>query len=183
MELTCWEADARVASLDEIMNWCLQHHAVDHMLVGMRLDQVGNKWRYHDPEAGEFLQSQFGSYILTGFQASEWPGTRLLVQPGFVFVLTFNEEVKELILRTQPSLSKWQHGEDPPLPEDICLFRETASHPILVTRTHDLDAWVISDKDPKLQGFRKIDIPPNKFFPQDKYFCRKFKKRNTGRSR
>ncbi len=183
MELTCWEADARVASLAEIMNWCLQHHAVDYMLVTMRLDQVGNKWRYHDPKAGEFFQSHFGTYILTGFQVAEWPGTELIGHPGFVFVLTFDEEVKELILRTQPSLDKWQHNENPPLPEDICLFSESASHPVLVTCTHELNAWLISDKDPKLQGFKKSDIPADKFFPQEKYFCRKFKKRNTGRSR
>lgn len=173
-ELRCWQADARVALLDEIMVWALEHHAADHMLVALRLNQVGNKWRYADPQAGEFFQSQFGSYIVTGFQAAQWPGTELLGHPGFVYVVKFNAEVKELILRIQPSLAKWQHHENPPLPEDICLFREGDAHPALVTRTHDLDAWLISHTKPELQGFTKSNIAPEKLFPKGKYFCRKF---------
>ena len=179
MELTCWEADARVAALDEIMVWALEQHAVDHMLVALRLDQIGNKWRYADPQAGEFFQSQFGSYILTGFQAAEWPGTELMGHPGFIYVVKFNEKVKDLILRIQPSLAKWQRNETPPLPEDICLFREGDSHPVLITCTHELYAWLITNKKPTLQGFRKSNIPPDKLFPTGKYFCRKFKQRKT----
>lgn len=177
MELTCWEADARVAALDEITVWALERH-VDRMVVALRLNQIGNKWRYAEPKAGEFFQAQFGSFILTGFQAAEWPGTELIDHPGFVYVVKFDEEVREVVLRTQPSLAKWRHNENPPLPEDICLFREADSHPILITRTHDLDAWLISDKEPELQGFRKSNLQPEKLFPRSKYFCRKFDQSN-----
>jgi hypothetical protein len=180
MELTSWQADARVAVLDEIMVWALEHYAVDHMLVALRLIQIGNRWRYADPQAGEVFQSQFGPYILTGFQAAQWPGTELFGHPGFVYVVRFNEEVKEVVIRTQPSLAKWQHGENPPLPEDICLFREADSHPVLVTCTHGLDAWLISHEKPELQGFRRSNISPEKLFPKGKYFCRKFNKGTAG---
>ena len=181
MELTCWEGHADEASLDEIMSWCLEHGSVDRMLVALRLHQVGNKWRYADPKAGQFFQSQFDPYILAGFQADEWPGTRLLGAPGFVYVLTFNEEVKEVVLRTQPSLAKWQHGEKPPLPEDVCLFRESSSHPVLISSTHNLVAWLLSDKNPDMRGFKKVSFPPGQLFPKGNYFCRKYKKRKTGR--
>jgi hypothetical protein len=176
MQLTCWQADARTASLSEIMSWCLRHHAVDRMLVALRLEQVGNKWRYSDQAAGENVKSLFDKYILTGFQASEWPGTELIGHPGFVYVLTFNEDVRNIILSTQPSLEKWQDGENPSLPEDICLFKESDLHPILVSRTHDLDAWLITDKKPELQGFSKSTIRPEGLYPKGKYFCRKYNK-------
>ena len=181
MQLTCWEADARVVSLSEIMSWSLEHHAVDRMLVALRLQQVGNKWRYVEPRAAELFHSQLGSYVLTGFQAAAWPGTELIGHPGFVYVLTFDKQVMEIVLRTQPSLAQWQHSENPSLPEDICLFRESASHPVLITRTHDLNAWLISETKPEPQGFKKKTIPPAQLFPAGKYFCRKYKQRTTRR--
>ena len=181
MTLTCWEADARVVSLSETMRWCMEHHGVDRMLVALRLTQVGNKWRYDEPKAAEFFRAQFESYIVSGFQVIEWPGTILIDHPGFVYLLDFNEEVKEVVLRVQPSLAKWGDGEDPPLPEDICLFKESASHPVFVSRTHDLVAWLISDTEPNLQGFRKSRIPPAKLFPTGKYFCRRYKPTKTRR--
>ena len=182
MTLICWEGDARVVSLSETMRWCLDHHGVDRMLVALRLEQVGNKWRYEEPKAAEFFTSQFGPHILTGLQAAEWPGTILFDHPGFVYVLAFNEEVMELALRIQPSLAKWDDGENPPVAEDICLFKESASHPVLVSRTHDLVAWLISDTEPNLQGYRKSNIQPAKLFPTGKYFCRKYKPTKTRRS-
>jgi hypothetical protein len=177
-QLICWEADAHAASLSEIISWCLRHHAVDRMLVALRLHQVGNKWRYSDLAAGENLQSLFGKYILTGFQVSEWPGTQLFGPPAFVYVLTFNEDVKNIILNTQPSLTKWKRGENPPLPEDICLFKESDSNPILVTCTHEPYTWLITDKRPDLQGFRKIKMSPEALFYKGKYFCRKYDSKN-----
>jgi hypothetical protein len=181
MELTCWEANTDEASLNEIMSWCLKDHSVDRMLVVLRLYQVGNKWLYTEPKAGEFFQVNFGSYILSGFQAGAWPGTKLLGAPAFVYVLTFNEEVRQVVLRIQPSLTKWQHKENPPLPEDICLFRESDSHPVLVSSTHDLVAWLLSDKTPDVQGFKKTSLRPSSFFPKGKYFCHKYEKRKAGR--
>ena len=181
MQLMCWEANARVVSLSEIMSWSLEHHAVDRMLVALRLQQVGNKWRYEEPKAAEFFHLQFGSYVLTGFQASAWPGTELIGHPGFVYVLDFDEQVMKIVLRTQSSLAGWQHSENPSLPEDICLFRESASHPTLISRTHDLNAWLISETKPEPQGFKASTLSPARLFPAGKYFCRKYKKRNTDR--
>ncbi|HKY27373.1 MAG TPA: hypothetical protein VJM12_05440 [Pyrinomonadaceae bacterium] len=181
MPFNCWEADARVVSLSETLRWCLDHHGVDRMLAVLRLTQIGNKWCYDEPKAAEFFESQFSSYILTGFQAAEWPGTILIDHPGFVYVLAFDEEVKEAVLRVQPSLAKWEDGENPPLPEDICLFKESATHPVLVSRTHDLDVWLISDTEPNLQGFIKSSIPPTNLFPTGKYFCRTYKPTKTRR--
>lgn len=180
MELTCWEADTGRISLSEIINWCLVNHSVNRMLVVLRLNQDGNRWRYANPEAGEFVQNSFGPHIITGFQAAEWPGTKSR-EPAFIYVLNFNEEVKEAVLQTQPSLAKWQHGEQPTLPEDICLFRESDAHPIFLSSTHHYLAWLLSNRVPVLEGFKKTDFASSSFFPQGRYFCRKFQKRKTGR--
>ena len=176
MKLTCWEAYAKDASFEEIMTWCLEHHSVDRLLLVLRLDPVGNKWRYANLKAGEVLKSQFGPYIITGFPAIEWPCTTL-TQPAFVYVLRFNEEVKEVVLRTEPSLGKWEHVTPSALPEDPCLFKEGDPNPVLVSTTHQNLAWLLSDRTPNLPGFKKTNYAPETFFPSGKYFCSKYQKR------
>lgn len=175
MNLTCWEALAKDTSFEEIMTWCLEEHSVDRLLWVLRMDPVGNKWRYADFKAGEILKSQFGPYILTGFPAIEWPGTQG-AQPAFVYVLNFNEEVKQVVLRTEPSLAKWHHLSQRSLPEDPCLFRQSDAHPIFVSVTHENLAWLLTDRTPKLHGFEKTTFEPQTFFPSGKYFCRKYQK-------
>lgn len=160
------------------MDWCLVHHAVDRMLLVLRLQQEGNKWRYANPKAGAFVQTCFGAHILTGFQADEWPGTQAS-EPAFIYVLTFNEDVKRAVLQTQSSLAKWQHSEEPPLPEDICLFRESDTYPIFLSSTHNLLAWLISTRTPELHGFKKTNYPAASLFAQGSYFCRKYRRRKN----
>jgi hypothetical protein len=174
MTVTCWESFAHDASFAEIMRWCLKHHAVDHLLLVLRRQQIGNKWRYADEKAGERFHSTFNPYVVTGFATQEWPGTKAS-EPAFVYVLNFNDEVRELVLQTEPSLEKWLHSGHS-LPEDPCLFRASDSHPILVTSIHHDVAWLISDKNPDLKGFKPAAYPPSSLFPEGKYFCRKYKK-------
>ena len=38
-----------MASLSDITRWCLGERGVDRMLVALRLEQHGNKWRYSSP--------------------------------------------------------------------------------------------------------------------------------------
>jgi hypothetical protein len=175
MALICWESFTHDTSFEQIMTWCLEHHAVDRMLLALRRHQVGNKYEYDDLKAAELLHSTFGSYIRTAFPTLEWPGTRASA-PAFVYVLNFNEEVKELVLKTEPSLEKWLHLGQSSLPEDPCLFKESDSHPILVTSIHHATAWLLSEKTPDVPGFKKTNFPPDSFFPEGKYFCRKYKK-------
>lgn len=174
MTITCWQSFAHAASFEEIMTWCLEHHSVDHMLLVLRRHQVGNKWRYADEKAGERFHSTFDRYVVTGFPAYEWPGTQAH-EPAFVYVVKFNEEVKKVVLRTEPSLKKWQHSAESSLPEDPCLFRESDPHPILVTTIHHDVAWLLSEKIPDLSGFKKTDYSPRELFPEGKYFCRRNK--------
>ena len=175
MTVTCWESFAHEASFDEIMTWCLKHHSVDHMLLVLRRQQVGNKWHYANPEAGERLHSIFDNYVVTGFPTEEWPGTKSS-EPAFVFVLKFNEEVKRVILQTEPALKNWLHSNELALPEDPCLFRKSDPHPIFVTSIHHDVAWLLSEKKPALPSFKRTDFSPRSLFPEGKYFCRPYKK-------
>ena len=172
MTLTCWESFARDASFDEIMTWCLKQHSVDHMLLVLRRQQVGNKWRYAEPKAGERFHATFDRYIVTGFAAREWPGTKA-TEPAFIYVLRFNEEVKEVVLQTEPSLENWLHSGPVSLPEDPCLFRESDANPIFVTSIHHDVAWVLAETKPDLAGFKKTNYSPRSLFPDGRYFCRK----------
>lgn len=171
-----WELDARTADLDEITSWCLREEGVDRMLVALRLERHGNKWRYLSPAAGERVRLLFGRHVITGFQASEWPGTQLSGHPGFVYVIRFDEEVRDILLNTEPSLSGWLHNSPTPLPEDICLFKDSDAHPTLLSVTHESRAWLISDRDPPVRGIRPSRFRLDELFPPTKYFCRKYKR-------
>lgn len=47
---------------------------------------------------------------------------------------------------TKSYLSDWKQSNDPPLPEDVCLYREGEAWPVLVSVTHDGDAWLYDDE-------------------------------------
>ena len=158
------------------MTWCLKKHSVDHLLFVLRREQIGNKWRYANPEAGERFHATFDPFVVTGFAAQEWPGTKSSA-PDFVYVLRFDEEVKELVLQTEASLKNWLHSGATPLPEDPCLFRETDPHPIFVTSIHHDVAWLLSETKPELPSFKRTEYSPRSLFPEGKYFCRKYKTR------
>lgn len=174
--MNSWELDARAASLGEITSWCLRERGVDRMLVALRLERRGNKWRYASPAAGERVTLLFGPHIITGFQASEWLGTQLSGHPGYVYVIRFDEDVRDGVVNTEPSLDKWLHNRPDPLPEDICLFNEADPNPALVSVTHEGRAWLISDHTPAIAGIHPSKFRLDELFPSTRYFCRKYKR-------
>ena len=69
------------------------------------------------------------------------------------------------MIATQKYLSGWKQSNDPPLPEDVCLYREGEDWPVLVSVTHDGDAWLFDDK-PDAKFVRAPEIPlPNDLVP------------------
>ena len=128
-------------------------------------------------EARQRLRQLFGSYMVTSFRASAWPGTEVIGSPGLVSVIRFNKSVKEILLLTQPDLQKWLHYTQPSLPEDICLFKEAAVHPSFVSVTHEGQAWLISQQEPGLPGIKESAHRAKSLFFDGPYFCRKYQKR------
>jgi hypothetical protein len=67
----------------------------------------GKGKRRFAPDSVEInVQQKFGKFVIAGFWASAWPGTELVDHKGRVFVTTLDEEVKDLVVRTQPEWTK-----------------------------------------------------------------------------
>ena len=81
-----------------------------------------------------------------------------------VFLIEFDESIAELILRTQPDLTKWLQRSSPPLPEDICLFNSTADTPTLVSVSHEDLFWIIAEQKPELAGVRESKTRPEALY-------------------
>jgi hypothetical protein len=99
-----------------------------------------------DPRVADSVATIFGKCILRAASAKAWPGTELIEHVAKVYVIAFNVDIQEQMIRTQKYLSGWKQSSDPPLPEDICLYRDGDPWPMLVTVTHDGDAWLFDDE-------------------------------------
>ena len=176
-----WKIKTEKASLDELLQWARREGKVDHLLLAMRLEPTGNRWRYANQQAGDRLKLLFGPFIRKSFYASAWPGTEVMGVPGEVTALQFNQKVQYTILKTQPNLNKWVHSSVLSLPEDLCLFRSGASWPSLITVTHEKQAWLIAPERPSLPGISESDLQPNQFVYEDEYFCRRYLGRSSQR--
>lgn len=118
-----------------------------------------------------------GPHVRECFLASGWPGTELFRQASLVYMLTFNENVKDLVVQVEPNLNKW-NAFDAGLPEDLCLFRLGEPHPIFISVTHEGLAWLLTNKKPTLQGVSLEKVVDSEKLRHEsmafpgKYFCR-----------
>ena len=170
----CWSVDLKVQPSRELFSWCLNQQRVDRMLVVVRMEQQGDRY-VSAPELKQLPKTLFGSSVLEEFLASAWPGTELTGHANNsarVFLIRFDESIAEVILRTEPDLTRWLHSSSRPLPEDICLFNSSADTPALVTVTHEELAWVIAEEKPALAGVRETRVRPDELYWTGKYFCR-----------
>ena len=176
----CWSLNLHLQPSRELLSWCLEQQSVDRMLVVVRMEQDDKTQAYSTPRNLEQLpRILFGTNVLEDFRASAWPGTELIGHPAHVFLVKFDESVAEVVLRTQPDLSKWRHVGNPPLPEDICLFNSSADTPTLVTVTHEELAWIIAEQDPNLMGVRESNVRVDELVWDGKYFCLDRKRKLT----
>ena len=65
-----------------------------------------------------------------------------------VYEVAFDPSIIETMARLGPRLEDWQMSSSPPLPEDPCLFSRSADWPVLVSVTHEGDAWILSEERP-----------------------------------
>jgi hypothetical protein len=185
MKPTCWKVDTRTVSLRELLPWCLSHHEVDRMLV--ILPPSPSRWRYDQQDRDRVgavydrTNLLFGSYILEKLPVSAWPGTELIGGVASAFVIEFNEKVKDVMLSVEPDLCKWRLNTQPPLPEDICLFKAADSYPAFISISHERLAWLISEKRPDLSGVsmekEKYRPKPEALIFSGKYYCRQAHKK------
>lgn len=134
--------------LELVFSWCLRERAVDRLLFSMRLYR--NPKGRELPETGveEVVASIFGDKILERIKARRWPGTELIGHDGVVFRVSFDESLVKPMAELGERLSNWRHSNRPRLPEDPCLYRNGDEWPVLVSVTHERDAWIISESRP-----------------------------------
>jgi hypothetical protein len=153
----------RGARLTDLLTWSLQMHSVDRLLVTARLTHDKKQQSLMKPSVEKAVDSIFGSRILEKKLVSRWPGTKLIGHQGVVYVIAFDDSLIRPMAAAGRLLFDWVHRHDPPLPEDICLFRQGADWPALVSVTHELDGWVFSEEAPafckkKPTDFNQVDF-------------------------
>lgn len=141
---SCWDV-TQSASLDAILTWCLRERHADRLLMATRLDTDASGHPLLVPEVEVVAKKLFGRAIRRTLLATAWPGTQLIEHPGRVFVIDFDNHVRRTMVETENRLGGWNQWHAPPLPEDICAYREGDPYPCLVSVTHDDDAWIVHD--------------------------------------
>lgn len=131
-----------------LFRWCVEERGVDRLLLSARLEKGSKEPVLLQPEVERIVSSVLGDRILVRKLVSKWPGTELIGHVGMVYEVEFDDSVIEGMARVGARLEAWQMANDPPLPEDPCLFRQTAEWPVLVSVTHEGDAWILTEERP-----------------------------------
>jgi hypothetical protein len=141
----CREIEESVP-LDVVLDWCLTHRGVDHLLVSARAS-VDNPNALDEPKIETAVASVIGDALIESLWATAWPGTQLLTRGASkVFTAKFDKRIRDRLVSTESRLSAWHHEHDPPLPSDLCLYRSGDPRPTLVSVTHDVGwfgAWLL----------------------------------------
>lgn len=153
----CWDV-AQSTPFAEIGSWCLQNRGVDRLIVAIRPTLDRQNRREFDPRIDSSVSRIFGKNLLRTVSARAWPGTQLVGHFGKVHVVRFDASVQQSMVETQKYLNGWKQSNDPPLPEDICLYRDGDTYPVLVSVTHDGDAWLF-DVNPSVRFVSIATIP------------------------
>ncbi len=152
----------RSVSFADISSWCLIKRETNRLIVAVRPyidldDRVS-----FDPRIVDSVESLFGGNIIRETSAIAWPGTRLIEHVGKVYEVAFDTVIQRRMIETHEYLSGWKQSNEPPLPEDICLYSEGDEWPTLVSVTHDGNAWLLKEKSKP-----HFTLLPTTFFPLD----------------
>jgi len=170
-EIPVWEC-VRDVHLSEILLWCLKNGRVDTVLVSswQSFDESG--MGKYAPGVDIKAKKIFGENLIACFQARGWPGIRLSKHKGRVYVSKFDTQLAMKMAKVEDKLFSWLNVSRKKLPEDICLFKQGEKLPVLISVSHEREAWVIAQSRPP--GFRRSDSRPQDLciWP-GKFFCRR----------
>lgn len=177
--MSCYRISARNAGIGSVLRWCQVTHQVDRMLVAVRQERWRGSWRPISPKQHSTTLELFGEFVISETLCSWWPGT-MTEGAGLVFLIHFNDSVRKIASRVGPRLVAWERGQNPPLPEDICLFKLGASRPVLLSVTHEGDAWLLTNKRVGIAHVSKAEHELDDImlsFCRAKLFCRRWRGR------
>jgi len=168
--MECWSLDSSIR-FSTVSHWCLANYQVDRLLVSTRLDQDAPQGGLLAPRVHSSIEQMFVGRIVTTLFATAWPGTELVDHCGLVYVIRFDEDVGMRMAAIEEYISKWTQWHDPPLPEDLCLYRRGDEVPVLVSVTHEGCAWLLTERGMTLEGAERsplsvaeLLIPRGQFF-------------------
>jgi hypothetical protein len=167
----CWKV-AHAASLETLLTWCLDVRKVDRLLLATRLDKEVPTPTLLKPEVESRVHELFSDRMLETTVATAWPGTQLIGHAGKVYLVEFDRTVLRRMVAAENRLGAWTQWNKRPLPEDVCVYRVGDRTPVLVSVTHDDDAWIFHNDDVSVDVASPASIilpadlipPPPNFF-------------------
>lgn len=158
--MKAWRLKNDVA-LRPILTHCIEVDGVDRLILALRQDQDGTLLY---PEMQLALERIFGSRVLEMKAGKHWPGTVSSVRDCNLAVVGFDSSLVEPMCSAGPKLFDWTGWPPPVLPEDLCLYRQGAEWPSLVSVTHEHDAWVLAREKPGLIDSEEEEFQPEEFY-------------------
>lgn len=135
----CWELEPS-ASLASVLDWCMTVKTANRLLLTARAS-VSDAGTLDEPAVDAVTRDLFAESLLDTFWASAWPGTLLHRGASRIYVVALDTDVCARVERTENRLRFWHQWHAPPLPSDLCAYREGADHPALVSMTHEGEGW------------------------------------------
>jgi hypothetical protein len=158
IENVCWDVNP-AATVDEITRWCLDNRGVDRLFVVARPDNDA-PGTLLEPRVEAAVAKMFGTKVIRALWARAWAGTELFRRRAAkVWIIAFDEDVRTRMVAVQNSLSGWRHANNPPLPEDICLYRVGDALPTFVSVTHDSEAWLFDSAARNATFAERAELP------------------------
>lgn len=137
----CWDVVPGVP-MERLLTWCLDIRGADRVLVAAPVDRDSDDLTLLKPAVERRVYGLIGDRLLSAAYCSAWPGTALAGHVGLVWTATFDRTLMRRMVRAQGALSGWKVSANPPLPEDICLYRDGDRFPILVSVSREGDGWL-----------------------------------------
>lgn len=159
--MSAWRL-ARDVELKPVLMHCLLTDRVDRLLLALRQKDHSGALLY--PESRSATERIFGGHLLEWKTGRRWPGTVSHEVDCHLAVVKFSEELVEPMASAGPKLFDWTGWSSPVLPEDLCLYRQGADWPSLVSVTHERDAWLLAPEKPV-----SIETEESEFAPEELY--------------
>jgi hypothetical protein len=158
--MRAWKLPRNV-ELRPVLAHCLEVDRVDRLLLALRQDKDGSLLH---PDYRTATERIFGGRIFEWRTGRQWPGTISHERDCHLAIVEFSENLVEPMCAAGPKLFDWTGWPAPVLPEDLCLYRQGAEWPSLVSVTHERDAWILALEKPKLVEGEEEEFRPEEFY-------------------
>lgn len=142
-------ADVRMS---ELLPWCRLHRKADRVLVIARTDSARKRPVLIAPDVDRTVQQELAASILRTAWVQAWPVVQLVKHVAKAYVLQLDDRLLRDMVRMQDRFFGWNVSNRPPLPEDCCIYRAGDPLPIVMSRTHTRDAWLLTSEEPHFPG-------------------------------